>query len=306
MPIPIPLLLGAIGLFAVKKMSGSGYGSVTRGRMQEIQTMLLANGYSLGKADGKYGPKTKAAVLAFQKDHMPKSDGWDGKPGSKTQAALEQVEAERVRGAKQVSEPKPQPASAECDPSLMRTWDLENGGICLAVSHGQRKKVYPGSWLPKNMLVSLPDEILLNNLVRVWWYHTPSIEADVAPRKGWSLWGNGGRRKAFGDPLISVYLFAAGAERDGFAELYSNDWSHYIQAVKSVAIMNPGITFLASWGAVGRHEGSNLLGYIRVQKSGTIYDTDKYYNIKRHPRFNIIGQRQVLIESLESVIQLNE
>jgi len=118
---------------AVKK-SGSGYPGVTRARMQEIQTMLLANGYDLGKwrADGRYGPATKAAVLAFQMDHMPKSDGWDEKPGPKTQAALEQVEAARLQGQQQQAKQQPQKKAQvvdECDPLDPGTWG--SGNVCV-------------------------------------------------------------------------------------------------------------------------------------------------------------------------------
>jgi hypothetical protein len=105
----LPLALGAAALLLIagKKKSGapkidvpeldpkqeaagSGYKNVTRKRMQQIQAMLHDLGYSIGAsgADGKYGPKTKAAVKSFQADYGLSQDG---KPGPNTQAKLEQI-----------------------------------------------------------------------------------------------------------------------------------------------------------------------------------------------------------------------
>lgn len=115
------------------KKSGSGYPGVTRARMQEIQTMLLSNGYDLGKwrADGRYGSATKSAVMAFQKDHMPNPEDWDGKPGPKTQAVLQRVEADRVSGQQEEAQKFPEEAEQiidECDPLDASTWG--SGNVC--------------------------------------------------------------------------------------------------------------------------------------------------------------------------------
>lgn len=53
--------------------------------VKEMQAQLIELGYLQGDADGEYGPKTKAAVLAFQeKNHLYA----DGIAGEKTLAAL--------------------------------------------------------------------------------------------------------------------------------------------------------------------------------------------------------------------------
>lgn len=73
------------------KKAGSGYSNVTRDRMQWIQLSLAALGYDVGPngMDGLYGDNTKAAVWAFQQDHVAELGEPDGKPGKNTQALLE-------------------------------------------------------------------------------------------------------------------------------------------------------------------------------------------------------------------------
>jgi peptidoglycan hydrolase-like protein with peptidoglycan-binding domain len=53
---------------------------------KEIQTALKAAGFYTGNVDGKIGPKTKKAIMEFQKANGLKADG---KVGPKTWAALE-------------------------------------------------------------------------------------------------------------------------------------------------------------------------------------------------------------------------
>ncbi len=43
--------------------------------VEKIQNLLTKKGYSLGKIDGDFGPKTEAAVILFQKDNDLKQDG---------------------------------------------------------------------------------------------------------------------------------------------------------------------------------------------------------------------------------------
>lgn len=115
------------------KTSGSGYPGVSRSQMQEIQTMLVANGYDVGQygLDGKYGPATKQAVWEFQED-------WggglvvDGKPGPKTQAALKEAESQRLYTQQTQAKAQPQQAAKivdECDPLNPGTWG--SGNVCV-------------------------------------------------------------------------------------------------------------------------------------------------------------------------------
>lgn len=43
--------------------------------VKNIQNYLLSKGYELGLVDGIFGPKTRQAVMTFQKNHGLKSDG---------------------------------------------------------------------------------------------------------------------------------------------------------------------------------------------------------------------------------------
>ena len=56
------------------------------GRNKDIQTALKAAGFYTDNVDGKMGPKTKRAIIEFQKARGLKADG---KVGAKTWAELE-------------------------------------------------------------------------------------------------------------------------------------------------------------------------------------------------------------------------
>lgn len=57
--------------------------------VKELQEALTLREYSLGKADGVFGNKTKSALITFQKDAGIVQDG---ECGPKTRAALEQIQ----------------------------------------------------------------------------------------------------------------------------------------------------------------------------------------------------------------------
>ncbi|HBW36589.1 spore cortex-lytic enzyme [Desulfosporosinus sp. BICA1-9] len=80
-------LVIAIGLIASIALSGFAYaalGDRLLGRgskgseVIELQKKLIQLGYTLGKADGKFGSKTEAAVRRFQKEHGLRVDGLAG------------------------------------------------------------------------------------------------------------------------------------------------------------------------------------------------------------------------------------
>lgn len=56
-----------------------------------LQRMLVTRGFDPGEIDGRFGPKTKAAVNAFQSDHGLDVDGI---VGPKTWDSLRQVESD--------------------------------------------------------------------------------------------------------------------------------------------------------------------------------------------------------------------
>ncbi len=60
----------------------------TGAAVQQLQTALKQLGYSVGSADGKYGPATEKAVRQFQQDY---SLTVDGKAGQQTQALVYQL-----------------------------------------------------------------------------------------------------------------------------------------------------------------------------------------------------------------------
>ncbi|MEL6567760.1 MAG: peptidoglycan-binding protein [Pseudomonadota bacterium] len=67
--------------------------------VKSLQDDLLMLGYTLGAADGVYGPATHRAVLAFQHDH---GLGKDGIAGPATLAAIEAELADTLRASKEV------------------------------------------------------------------------------------------------------------------------------------------------------------------------------------------------------------
>lgn len=97
----------------VDQLKSTGDDLLSRGssgpEVKALQEMLEAEGYDLGSAgaDGKFGPKTKAAVEAFQRDQAAKAENpdnalkVDGIVGAQTRAALGN---ERLSKAKEIEE----------------------------------------------------------------------------------------------------------------------------------------------------------------------------------------------------------
>lgn len=91
---------------------GGNYATLKSGyknaRVRTLQTALIALNYLNGSADGSYGKKTKAAVIAFQKANNLKADGAAGK---KTLTALEKAYQNGEKAAAQsAAEPTAAPA----------------------------------------------------------------------------------------------------------------------------------------------------------------------------------------------------
>jgi peptidoglycan hydrolase-like protein with peptidoglycan-binding domain len=80
---PIP---ATAALPSVAEKAASAVAKVSQDRNKDIQTALKSAGFYTGVIDGKMGPRTKKAVLDFQKTNGLKADG---KVGPKTMAALD-------------------------------------------------------------------------------------------------------------------------------------------------------------------------------------------------------------------------
>ena len=89
---------------------GGNYATIKSGsrgaRVRTLQNALIALNYLSGSADGSYGKKTKAAVIAFQQNNNLKADGAAGK---KTLSALEKA---YQNGEKASSAPASDPTPA--------------------------------------------------------------------------------------------------------------------------------------------------------------------------------------------------
>ena len=55
----------SVSIFAMETMKTGAKGD----NVKEVQEMLISQGYLEDVADGKFGPKTEKAVLAFQQDN---------------------------------------------------------------------------------------------------------------------------------------------------------------------------------------------------------------------------------------------
>lgn len=80
---PIP---ATAALPSAAEKAASAVTKVSQDRNKDIQTALKAAGFYTGTVDGKIGPRTKKAIIDFQKANGLKADG---KVGPKTMAALD-------------------------------------------------------------------------------------------------------------------------------------------------------------------------------------------------------------------------
>ena len=96
----ITVAVVCIVMAVLVSVNGLAMENIRRGQkgeaVREVQETLISRGYLDGSADGIFGPKTEAAVLAFQKDN-----GLDatGIVGEATYAALKEAPAESQTGA---------------------------------------------------------------------------------------------------------------------------------------------------------------------------------------------------------------
>lgn len=119
---------------------GGNYATLKSGnkntRVRALQTALIALNYLSGSADGSYGKKTKAAVIAFQKANNLTADGAAGK---KTLTALEKA---YQNGEKAASQPAAEPTAAPAAESA----ETETGSINPKISGPDSGSVQLLSW----------------------------------------------------------------------------------------------------------------------------------------------------------------
>ena len=119
---------------------GGNYATLKSGnknaRVRALQTALIALNYLSGSADGSYGKKTKAAVIAFQKANNLTADGAAGK---KTLTALEKA---YQSGEKAASQPAAVPTAAPAAEST----ETETGSINPKISGPDSGSVQLLSW----------------------------------------------------------------------------------------------------------------------------------------------------------------
>ena len=119
---------------------GGNYATLKSGnknaRVRALQTALIALNYLSGSADGSYGKKTKAAVIAFQKANNLTADGAAGK---KTLTALEKA---YQSGEKAASQPVAEPTAAPAAESA----ETETGSINPKISGPDSGSVQLLSW----------------------------------------------------------------------------------------------------------------------------------------------------------------
>ena len=104
--------------------------------LREVQAALSVRGYYGGKVDGKYGSKTKSAIIAFQRDHSLNQDG------KASVRLLSQVLLSASATPKEVPIPKRQVASAKEKPSAEPVKTAVARGLVAQIQAGLKNYGY--------------------------------------------------------------------------------------------------------------------------------------------------------------------
>jgi peptidoglycan hydrolase-like protein with peptidoglycan-binding domain len=94
---------------------GAGYAERDGSRrVRHLQRRLQANGFAVGAVDGRFGPRTEAAVIAFQRDQKLSTDGI---AGPQTTARLSAASSLNQRDARQEQSAQSSTSSAVAAPT---------------------------------------------------------------------------------------------------------------------------------------------------------------------------------------------
>ena len=144
--------------------------------VEQLQLKLKAAGYDPGEIDGDYGPKTTAAVLAFQMDRPDVDD--DGLAGPQTQGAL------NAAILKMTTKPTVTPPSdiVPCDDS---TWTLFEALVNSITKRPVRYGPGRGLWV-KDKFVITYGAGKLGGTVQQW----PNVLGKTYPAFHCTSWCN--------------------------------------------------------------------------------------------------------------------
>lgn len=93
----------------------AGYGERDGSRrVRHLQRRLQAHGFAVGAVDGRFGPQTEAAVVAFQRDQNLSTDGI---VGPQTTARLSATSLQHQRDARQKQSAQPTTSTAGAAPT---------------------------------------------------------------------------------------------------------------------------------------------------------------------------------------------
>ena len=124
---------------------GTGYHAAGGSRrVRDLQRRLTRLGYRPGRSDGLYGPRTQAAVLAFQRKHGLERDG---AAGSETLALVRRRTSPRPAPARQAPATQPAPerrTASETRDDDAPTWlALAGAAVLLALAAVSLRRTRP-------------------------------------------------------------------------------------------------------------------------------------------------------------------